>query len=348
MFPQYPTAPYTETPAENAKSNQEGQEPFNVQIARHMEFLELSQSIPEDQRPYYINEDYNKFFLHQEFVRRYMSVYDRLFIVHPPGKGKTCTSVGVAESLKKYGSVVEHRPNYPKHTYILEKSPSVIGDIKTQIVKTCAPDVYKVGYSSAVKGQKRLISTAISSMYTIRTYKNFASIVLTDKLIEERYSDCCFIFDEAHNLNGHLVDDPDSSDSSLNSEKKDIEHAYNYLKRVMMIAKRTKVMVMTATPMINSPLEISRLLNLLLPQDKQLPTNFDPIKNSEVFKSRINGLVSYVPDIQTKIRIESVGTVLNVRLKSGQKSQSIIDRIEMQGLQREVYKSWQQDRKSVG
>lgn len=313
-------------------------EPFNIKLARHMEFLELSSNLPSDMVPSYIKSKYNKEFLHQEVVKRFMTIYDRCFIIHPPGKGKTCTAVGIVEEIRKNGSIINKRNGYPKHTYILEKSPSVINDIKNQIVNICAKDVYNIQNSTSVKGQKRLISVALQDNYTIETYKKFSNVKLTNESIKEKYSDCIFIIDEAHNLNGEFSEDSDMS-------KKDIKRAYEYIKNVLDIAERTKVVVMTATPLVNSPSEVNRLLNLVLDKKDQLEERYDPLKNPEHFSKITKGLISYVQDTQNKIDIVRNGEILPFKLSDGSYSNSIIYRINMQGLQASVYSRWVNDPK---
>ena len=336
-FPAYPRPPYLQ---HHPNTNNQ---PYSQILAHMMEFIEISQNIDKDQRPAYIHDNFNPNFYHQEVVKRYMLNNDACIIIHPPGKGKTCTAVDISEYIKAHGTNVEHRPNYPKRTYIFERGPSVISDIKNQIVNVCAKDVYNVEESSSLKGNKRRISNALAKSYTIQTYKSFSAINLPDDLIIETYSDCTFIIDEAHNIVGWNTPTGDEDDEDEESEEvvsqNDIEAAYKYLHRVLHLAKRIKVIIMTATPMTNSADEVIKLFNLVLPMDKQLDSS--KINLSTITQSSFNifaeGLISYVPDIQAHINIKEVGEPLPYYINGTNMSKTIAKRLPMQGLQAKIY-----------
>lgn len=340
-LPCYPLQPFNF----NNGKRQDGEESFSKKLSRRMEFIELSQTIKSEERPQYIKDEFNDNFYHQEVVKRFMINYDRLLVIHPPGKGKTCTAVGIAEHLKEYGSNIQNREGFPKKTYILERGPSVIADIRNQIAYTCAKNIYNVKESASSKGQKKILTTTLAKFYTIQTYKDFSSTNLTDEMIAETYSDCVFIIDEAHNIVGQTkAEDEDGEDiSDENMNKNDIEASYNYIKRVFSLAKRTKIIIMSATPMTNSSNEIGKILNLLLPPHKQISkigaggVDFSTISEND-FKGYVDGMVSYVPDEQSKIKIHQIGEILPVTLSNGNMSETIVTHVPMQGLQATVYR----------
>lgn len=312
-------------------------EPFNfhedaVSLARRMEFLELSSTIPSGFRPKYVNEDYDPVFLHQPVALRLALETNKLLVLYPPGSGKTCTAVAIPEYLRKYGSI-SGRGSSINRTYILQKSPSVIEDIKNQIIKVCAKEIYDFEESDSNKGNKRRITNTLSSFYTIQTYNTFTSVNLDDTSIEETYSDSCFIIDEAHNIVGWNREDQTYDEHGMTYQE--INNNYRYLHRVLHVAKRCKVIVMTATPMINETQEFAKLLNLLLPLEEQIvltgprAVNFNTIDREE-FNRYSRGLISYVPNRQSSVVIREIGESLP-------DSNLILTRVEMIGTQRKTY-----------
>lgn len=313
-------------------------EEYSLKLAKYMEFLELSKIIPEADRPAYIEKKFNMNFLHQETIRRLMINNDAILIIHPPGKGKTCTAVGIPEYISTYGTNVNKRANFPKRTYILERGPSVINDVKNQIINVCTKDKYLLDIQgSSTKGEKRKITNILNEKgrYTIQTYKDFSSLSLSDKLIKKIYSDSIFIIDEAHNINSWDDVGPEGEEDSGPEimNKKDIIATYKYLHRVLHIAERIKIVIMTATPMTNSANEIIKLLNLVLPMNKQIDTNVNIVDmNSSVFKWYTEGLVSYLPDTTGKITVKEIGEILPG-------SDTVVLSLPMKGKQAEAYQN---------
>lgn len=308
---------------------------FQDALGNMMELYELSRNIPEDERPEYIRDLYNPLFYHQEILKRMLLMLDRILVMYGPGSGKTCASVMIGEHIRKHGTYVGKRP-YPKRVYILEKGPSVIGDIKNQIAFVCAKDNYNIPESKTSKGKKRVLTVALESFYTIQTYGDFASVTYPDNIIESIYSDCIFIVDEAHNMNGVNEGNDDGSEESA----KTMLEFYQYFKKITRIAKRTKIILMSATPMTNDASEISNLLNLLLPINKQIPKsiNYNTISPEEL-KPYIDGITSYTPNIEPKVDVRDMGVQLPISLSNGDASSTYIVRIPMRGIQRRVYSS---------
>ena len=314
------------------------QEPLNVKLARRMEFLELASTIPNSLRPRYVATDYDPVFLHQPITLRLAIQQDRILVIFPPGSGKTCTAVNIPEYLRKY-----HIGPDIKRVYILQRGPSVIADVKNQIVNVCAKEIYGFEESESGRANRRRTTNALSAFYTIQTYNTFSSLQLPDDLIEQTYSDSVFIIDEAHNLIGwnkdaaspETVQEAEASGDEIMS-KKDVIRAYRYIHRVVHLAKRAKVIVMTATPMINWTSEFGKLLNLVLPMDRQIPMtgpgqiNFDTISQAE-FNRLTEGLISYVPNRQTSVTIKDIGLPTPGYY-------SILTKVPMLGIQRQTYR----------
>lgn len=108
-----------------------------------------------------------------------------------------------------------------------------------------------------------------------------------NKLLNEEFSGGCMIIDEAHNLRdvpggetkGDNMDAP-GGESELNDAAQGKKLTPN-LKRVLGLAEHMKLVLLTATPMYNSYIEIIYLLNLLLLNDGKLTLNQPDVFNTD-------------------------------------------------------------------
>lgn len=246
------------------------------------EFIELASSSSE-QFPK------NALYKSQKLFLRYMTAYDHLLNVAETGTGKTCSVVAVAEYYE------EHREHI-KHVYVLQK-PSTIQDFKNQILCKCAGTKYQTDIVKNAKldsTRKSNVTREIGKWYTILSYQNFATEIknraYTDAEIVEKFSGNIFIVDEAHNLRGS-----GSSESAAN-----LSETYDIIHRVFQLVKRCKIMVSTATPMINEVQEFPRIANLALPPDRQMPLDWDYTKvTMEQMEVFLRGHVFYVRSLDT-------------------------------------------------
>ena len=128
-----------------------------------------------------------------------------------------------------------------------------------------------------------------------------------DDIIRE-YSGSLFYIDEVHSIGRK---DPFSGQNS-----EELTTVYNTLWRILHLIKRSKVMIGSATPMINNVNEIAPVLNLLLPSHDvsrgpgwvnpdskelgQLPINIDYTQVDLKFMAPyLNGIISYVRELDT-------------------------------------------------
>lgn len=273
-----------------------------------------------------------KFFKHQELIHRYMLVYDKLLVIHKPGTGKSGTASGLTEQLRR--DTLEATTNFvdeyiiPKRTHIktvyyLVKNDTLKSQIKKEIVcKYSAPGSYetdKILKSVPGKSRKLNITNEIKKYYQIKTFTKFGSDLykanLTDQQIIDEYSGSIFIFDEVHNIRieeksfeyNELLDTYSITTSTDLREQVKIYKAYH---RLFHLILRSKIMLMTATPMINDVSEIGLIMNLILPINKQMPidqsfyelipenpagiTDQDINNHLIKFERYYRGLISYV------------------------------------------------------
>ena len=199
------------------------------------EFLELKGS-KREKRP-----ETGKFFKHQDLFFRYLLVHDRIFNIHETGTGKTGSIINFTENYQKY-----MKKKYRK-IFVLQPGPPTVDDFKDQIVKFSKdPDFEKLKDITDEKTYKNNMTRIINKNYEVTTYQKF---IKDDKNVDEMneyYDDCVFFLDEAHKLR-NLTDS--SSGSSVSDAQTTM--IYNYIWKVFHTAKRIKVIIATATPMIN-------------------------------------------------------------------------------------------------
>ena len=298
-------------------------------IGRKLEFSELS-SVGQEPIP-----GRNEFFKHQTFVHRFLREYDDVILIHPPGSGKTCSAGGSSEEFRRsfIAGMVDHTKQYLvgnkgqiKRVYFLVPGVVIKSEVEKQIICSCSREGdYDISYldEGGPSALTRRINILLRRFYTIETYSQFAKRIreenLTDQGIIDKYSGSMFIIDEAHNLvpskKGDFSNIIEKSSRNIlrggDNQKKGTgirkTMIYNMIAKVFRLAKRSKRILMTATPMINSPDEIIDLINLIIPYGQE--TKYPKMKQDvnyeehsvEDLRPFFSGRVSFVPDLDTKV-----------------------------------------------
>ena len=303
------------------------------------EFYDLASS-PGDNRPYE-----KILFRYQELIKRFLFVYDRLLLMHRTGTGKSCSAFGSSEQFKVtliksitdaaelYGTTER---THIKKVYVLTRGKIIIEELKKQLVCKCTES--KEYFTQNVltadnpnKVQKR-INKEINKFYIFESFVTFSTKAKEN--IErtgsyEEYEGSMFIIDEAHILTSTEYDEStgerDAEDELakelLMKEGKKIRESYDFLHELFHNLKRCKVLLMTATPMINSSSEIAPLMNLLLPLDRQMPTDTDFSSYSiDDLEPYFRGLVSFVRESRLNIEIVREGTDVEFPITIGERS----------------------------
>ena len=250
-------------------------------------------------------EKVGRFFNHQEVLLRYIRQYDRIFNIQATGTGKSGGIINVAEFYKKNNEGI-------KRVYVIEPGPSTVEEFKKQIQKLSDPEDYtneKIKKATHQKTVKNNISRLIREWYSIESYKQFSKIDLNDEEIIETYSDCVFFFDEIHTLRNNI---PDGKGSSIT--KKEMEKIYDYIWKVLHLAKRTKIILASATPMINSTKDFVPLFNLILPMNYQLPTHqkdfYDNVTLAQL-EPFFRGKITFVRFLESDINLINEGEIFS-------------------------------------
>ena len=225
---------------------------------------------------------------HQKIVRDYLleeTPYRGLLLYHGLGSGKTCSSIGVAESLMSTKKIYILLPaslqaNYRKEIrkcgdpiYKLDQywEPKSIRSAEDrELAKSMgisetfldqngrfyitAPDRPANFRNLSLDDQKRIsnqLDDVLNQRFTFINYNGISKRNVDEILPPDQphmFDDSVIIIDEAHNLIGNVVNDREV-------KRKLYDMLYH--------AKNTKIVALSGTPIINRPNEIAYLMNLL-------------------------------------------------------------------------------------
>jgi nucleoside-triphosphatase THEP1 len=219
------------------------------------------------------------------------TVYENIrgiLVFHQIGAGKTCTAISIAEKFKKKLNIVVVLP------------AALIGNFVTELRSECPGDEYltsdernklknlKHGDSQFDKIMEKS-QDRIDKYYTIYSYHKFVALIQENKI--KKLNNTLLIIDEVQNM------------ISLNGT------FYKSLKNVVDSSDDTlKLILLSATPMFDRPVEIALTLNLLKKDDLIPVTKFNQeymlIKttsegtsykttNMKNFRDKIKNLISY-------------------------------------------------------
>lgn len=258
---------------------------------------------------------------HQINIARYMSsntLYDKILLVHEPGTGKTCTTVGVIELIRKEKSSIRSALIVTTNS-VLKKS------YRNEIALKCTDGRYLPENLNELTEQeksiriKKKISDFYNTEYTIYMLIKRIS-QMSDLQIIENFSNQIIVMDEIHNLR---IDNLEN---------------YNQIHRLLHLVQNCKIIIMSGTPMRDSVEEIASIMNLILPLNQQLPTG-DKFRQQfidkkgvlkekvDYLKKLFNGRISYLKrmtDPRVPIKYESTqNNILYLTMSPEQSSKYI-------------------------
>ena len=237
----------------------------------------------------------NKFELQvqQKFLAEFINPktpYKSILIFHKIGAGKTCTAVSIAEKWKKERKIIVTVP------------ASLIGNFKHELRSECAGTNYLTNKerelllelhpsSDEYKEIIKKSNERIDKYYDIYSYNKFIENAKLGKL---KLKNALLIIDEIQNM-------VSETGTYYDVLYKLIHEAPNDL----------RIIIMSATPMFDKPVEIALTMNLLrIPVEFPIGKEFEKMfisskfnkqskkftykaKNLDIFKERIRGYVSY-------------------------------------------------------
>jgi hypothetical protein len=233
---------------------------------------------------------------HQKIVRDYLNLYTPyrgLLLYHGLGSGKTCTSIGIAEGMKSTKEIVLMTPASLATNFFTEIKKC--GDIlyrKNQFWEFVGiegqPDNLELLFKALSLSRDFIAKKQGAWMVDAKKPPNFKELSTADqesideqldKMIRAKYTDIHYngmnrrilnemtqngkinpfdnktvIIDEVHNFVSRIV-------NKLDSKKTDVisKELYEYLLK----ANNARIVVLSGTPIINSPHELSVLYNIL-------------------------------------------------------------------------------------
>lgn len=200
-------------------------------------------------------------FNHQQFAVNYMKYNDRVLVISKPGTGKTCLAVGVAEY---FNDLYFLDPTISRITncLIITRGDTLAENFKNSILNICTNNKYIVNEDFSSQSKKIRTKKILSNFYSFETMESFANKLstLTNDALIRLYNKTLFIFDEIQNI-------PTSSSSKSN--------IYEQYYRIFNLLNRCKILLLSATPIVNEPQEFVKIMNLILPNSKKLSENID-------------------------------------------------------------------------
>jgi len=307
---------------------------FSHKIASKKEFADTKYDgslYPIEQKANEMCESDFELMPHQVFIRNFLSYqtpYNSLLLYHGLGSGKTCSAIGVAEEMRAY-----MKQSGGIKTILVVASPNVQDNFRLQLfderklkevggqwnLNVCIGNTLLNEINpTSISGLSReriiaQINTIIRKSYEFMGYNEFANYItrkisvsddrgydstiqksMTLKNIENYFNDRLIIIDEIHNLT--LADNKQKKTSVL-------------LQVIAKHSKSMRLLLLSATPMYNSPTEIVWLANLMNINDKR-----SSIKVSDVFDREGKFLEISEEEKATKKNTESGKDLLRRKL----------------------------------
>lgn len=286
-------------------------------------------------------------FPHQKLIQRLMLPYDRLLLIHRAGTGKSCSAFGVTESIKAgimvdiIETYIKNYQNNIRRFYVIVRGSTIERELRRQLSCRCTKYEYinlkAISSSQKSHGLNISLSRIQNSFYTfihINTFGKYFS-KFTPEEIYNCFNDSIVIVDEIHfitssvftkKINFHnlieelntlgsisSLEEEEESEESVESPSKAksyMQGAYLALYRIGHLMKRSKMLLLTATPMVNDYIEVAYVMNLLLPVERTL---FPEIISREedatihVLAPYFKGLISYVREVNPGVIVRYQG-----------------------------------------
>lgn len=242
----------------------------------------------------------------QVFISRFLSSktpYDQILLFHEMGSGKTCTVIGAIEQIRKEGGF--------KGAYIFGKGKLILNNFIRELRDKCTAGLYlpdtdksytKLEYLNATK---KLYDTFYSISYNKHhtTYETFARQIenTSDTDIRAKFSNRILVLDEVHNFSEQ------KEEGGNKNVKLDI---YKVFHRFLHTVENCKIILMTGTPMKDSPSEIAKIMNLILPLDNQIPFDekeFNIQVKTPEFRNYFKGRVSFLKSMKSEVKKKFIG-----------------------------------------
>jgi len=228
------------------------------------------------------NKDNNiilKMYNYQEFITKYLdynSPFYSLLLYHGLGSGKTATMINV------YMNLFNYNPNW--NLFILVKKSLKLSPWIKDLRLWMGEE------SKEPERWKNIHFIHYDSPYADKDFMNKVRMVDSNKKN-------VYVIEEAHNFIRNVYGNITSG------EGKKALTIYNYIMQEKKMNDRTRVILMSGTPIVNQPFELALIFNLLRPnifpntekefEETYMSKQVLDVDMINVFQRRIMGLVSY-------------------------------------------------------
>jgi len=231
------------------------------------------------------------------------SSYKGILFWHSVGTGKTCSAIATASNTFE-------KENYTilwvtRHTL----KPDIWKNIYTQVCSNTIKEKLEKGINIPDIMTNNQLKYLDNKWVMPISYKQFSNLIagknkFYDDLVKKNgkqdpLKKTLIIIDEAHKIFANDV--PINEKPNIKILKKAIYNSYK-----LSNENSCKLLLMTATPYTNDPIQLFKLLNLLK-EDDYFPENFDEFKNeylddnykfhkdkNKIFLDKITGYISYL------------------------------------------------------
>lgn len=283
-------------------------EEFNGKISALKEFKSLSLSAEGKQ------QENSQYFNTQLLIRRLLapvSTIREMYVNHEIGSGKTGVAIAVAE-LYKNNIIGIGR----KRALIVVKGDVLEESFKQQLNKITSLYLPNKEHTNEA-ARKGAITKKINEFYEIIHYSELANKIKkefpTEAAMREEYDDRVIIFDEAHNFRmGYFKNTKDGA-KTKEDEKKAFAEVYGTIKKMLHALQRRIILLFSATPIVDKPEEFGLQMNLILPEDKQIPADFDwDNVTIEKLEPYLRGRYSYVRGSSNVPKANPIGEKITI------------------------------------
>ena len=180
-------------------------------------------------------EEVGSLLKHQKIISRFFSphtMYNTLLLLHSMGTGKTCSAIGAIETIRS-------TKNTFKGAYIFARGEGLLNNFVNELLFKCTDGRYiPENFDELTELEKtHRIKKSIRDYYKLNTFETFAKKLskMSNKLIEEKFSNHIIVIDEVHNLRIQ--------------DKKSKIAMYDEFWRFLHNIKNFKILLLSGTPM---------------------------------------------------------------------------------------------------
>lgn len=247
---------------------------------------------------------------HQEYIRYFVGsdviVNDSLFLFYSTGSGKTCAAVLASEYYVNY---LRNRPQIDGYVYIIANKLSIDNFIWT-IVGECGNIANNIPYDAQniyITEQEMNILNEQRHKSNIMVYRKMKRDFIMNRLNEAGYRFYTFhafgrnsIYDKIKSFDNSLVI-IDEAHSLLHNNK-----FYISFNKIKEKSRRHRMILLSATPMINDPEDIVNFTNIMYKKaeqidrtqlfqgsGKQITNEFREKEGKKILVEKYRGRISY-------------------------------------------------------